>query len=407
MKKVLCTLLCLMMLAAALPASAEPIQLEFWTVFTGDDGATMQKLVDEFNASQSDIQVTHTPIVAADLYTKLHLGVQTGSEVPDVCIIHIERFAKLIDQGVLTSVDYLFENGLSKDNYPDWVLEKSNFDGEQYGVPWDFNAGITYVNTDILEKYDLGSYIEDGYITFDEIKEIGPKLLEDEIYAINFYGGLNGYLPRYEELNQTSLTDAEGNLAVVAEDWAAMLESLRSMSEMGIAVPMEEDARASFLGGDLLFYEAGTWTVPTLEAAGMNYTTLPMPCYAPETALQRCGTHTFAMPEDEDRTEEEDIAAATFIDWMGAHSMLWSAEAGQVALYKGVTESAEFAEMPQSFLANAVMSDHVHIYTYYYWDLLDTALSHMGRDPIYDTSLDLVEASEKMLQEINDAIAAQ
>ena len=91
MKKVLSLALALMMvLSLAAVAHAEPIEITYWSVFTGADGATMQAMVDAFNASQDEVHVTHTPMTADDLYQKIPLTVQTGTGIPSVCIVHIE-----------------------------------------------------------------------------------------------------------------------------------------------------------------------------------------------------------------------------------------------------------------------------------------------------------------------------
>lgn len=407
MKKFVSVFLTMVLLCLSFSALAAT-EIDFWTVFTGDDGATMQKLVDEFNASQSEIVVTHTPIAAEDMYTKLNLGAQTGSDVPDVAIGHVERVPKLVDLGILTDVDYLFENGLDKANYPEKVLASTNFDDAQYGIPWDYNAGILYINKDLVAKYGVESYLEDSYLTFDEINEIGEIVskAEDKCYIINMYGSHVGYLPPYEELGG-KLTDEEGNLAIDADIFAQVLQTQRDLTQKGYCPGLNEDNAALFYGGELMFLEYGTWGVPTVNASGINYYCIPMPCYTPETSLMRSGSHTIFQPEDEDRTEEDDKAVAAFIDWMGKNSLLWSTEAGQVALYKSVSESLDFSTLPQAFLSNEeYASKHIRIYTYYNWDLLGTALTQMGRDPLYDTSIDLVEAAKSLQKSVDDALAA-
>ncbi|MDD3409955.1 MAG: extracellular solute-binding protein, partial [Eubacteriales bacterium] len=299
-------------------------------------------------------------------------------------------------------------NGCSKENYPESVLAKTNFEGYQYGIPWDFNAGILYVNKDLVEQYGVGSYLEDGYLTFDEINEIGEIVSKAEkpVYIINTYGSLNGYLPRYEELGG-QLTDADGKLTIDPAIFAKMLETMRDMTQKGYCPGQNDDNAALFYGGEMMFYEGGTWAVPTVNTSGLNYYCLPMPCFSADTALMRAGSHTLVQPTDDNRTEEEDKAVATFVNWMGEHSLLWSTEAGQVALYKGVRESADFAALPQSFLGNEdFFGTHVHVYNYYHWDLLDSALSQMGRDPLYDTSIDLTQAAQGVQKTVDDAIAA-
>jgi ABC-type glycerol-3-phosphate transport system substrate-binding protein len=80
MKKYLALVLCLSMqlTPARFPPLCRARPIDYWSVFTGADGATMQGMVDEFNASQDEVYVNHTPMTADDLYQKIPLAVQTG-----------------------------------------------------------------------------------------------------------------------------------------------------------------------------------------------------------------------------------------------------------------------------------------------------------------------------------------
>lgn len=412
MKKVLALFLALsMMLGMVSFASAEEVTIEFWTVFTGDDGATLQAMINQFNEEYAGTyHVNHTAIAAADLYTKLPLAVQTGESIPDLMIGHVERLPKLVGDGVLTDVEFLLANGVDAANYPANVLERTNIEGYQYGIPWDFNAGVCYVNLDLLAKYGMESVLDDKYVTFDEVKAVGEAIKNageaGSVYAVNYYGSLNGYLPRYEELGGV-LVNEEGALTIDPVIWGQMIAGMRELYTLGYSIPQEDDANAAFIGGKLVFYEAGTWTNATLQQMeGLNYTAVAMPCYSPETALCRSGSHTWMQPDNEERSEETDKAVAFFVDWMGAHSLTWATEAGQVPLYKAVTEMPEFQALPQTFLAEAFMSDHIHVYTYYYWALLDSAIGHAGKTAIYDSTIDVNTVGAGIQSEVDDAIAA-
>ena len=75
---------------------------------------------------------------------------------------------------------------------------------------------------------------------------------------------------------------------------------IRDRYTLGYMVNREDDASAMFLGGNLVFYEAGTWTNATLmQVEGLNYDCIMMPVFSPETALCRAGTHTWMQPENE------------------------------------------------------------------------------------------------------------
>ena len=216
----------------------------------------------------------------------------------------------------------------------------------------------------------------------------------------------NSYVARYEELGQVELIQ-DGNLVIDPEVWGGVVSTFREMYTLGYMVNREDDASAMFLGGNLAFYEAGTWTNATLmQVEGLNYDCIMMPVFSPETALCRAGTHTWMQPENEDRTEETDLAVATFVNWMGAHSLPWATEAGQVPLYKAVTETEEFKACKQTFLADAGISENIKIFQYYYWSTFTSAVDHAGADAIYDESIDVNSVGAAIQQEVDDAIAA-
>lgn len=409
MKKLLTVLLCLTMLLSTVPAMGEDaLTLDLWTIFTGDDGATLQKLVDEFNASHEGITVNHSPMAAADLYTKLPLAVQTAANIPDLCIIHVERLPRLIDEGYLTSGEFLFENGVRRENYRDWVLDLTNFGGVQYGIPWDFFSGVVYVNPGLVEKYGLASFVEDGYLTFDEVLEVGAivEATGDAVKTINYYGGAFGFLGRYAELGGDFVGE-DGGFDLDTDAFVRMFEKMREINERGYAIGQNDDAKTMFIGNELIFWEVGTHTTPALVSAGVDFYQIPLTCFAPETAVLRFGSHTFAMPEDEERTLEEEAAIAQFIDWMGANSMPWSTEAGQLAQYQGILESEAFKALPQAWLIGDEATAHAQIFNIYYWDLLETAIGQMGKDPIYNPDINLEDYAQTFRQGILDAIAQQ
>ena len=135
--KFLVAAMALPMAMTAMTASAAPVEIDYWSVFTGGDGATMQSMVDTFNESQDEVHVNHTPMTADDLYQKIPLAVQTGTEVPDVAVVHIERIPNFVENEMLWSYDeeILAEAGISAGDYIESAYNASNIDDEQYGIP--------------------------------------------------------------------------------------------------------------------------------------------------------------------------------------------------------------------------------------------------------------------------------
>ena len=410
MKKLISLFLALVLVLSLGASALAEEKVTLWTVFTGDDGATLQALIDQFNEEYAGkIFVEHSPL--SDPYTNLYLAVNTGTDIPDIMIGHCERIPKMVDDGVLTDISYLTEGDVDLANYPAHVLAFTNYDGDQYGIPWDFNAPVLYVNLDLIAKYGLESILEDGYVTFDEIKAAGEAVAKagdtETVKVLSYYGAnFNEFVARYEEYTQEDLFP-DGVLTIDPVKWGGMLKVFREIYEMGAGLAKEENATSHFLGGDLIFFENGTWTNATLmQVEGLNYTAVMMPVFSAETALCRCGSHTWMQPENENRTEETDMAVATFVNWMGAHSLDWATKAGQVPLYKSVTEMDEFKACVQTFLADAGLAKNIKIYRYFNWGTFTGACAHAGNDFIFDSTIDLNSIGAAIQAEVDDAIAA-
>ena len=73
--------------------------ITFWTPLTGEDGAYMDQLVEDYNATNPDIKVKH--VITADMYTKLSTVLNTGKDIPDLAIIHADRVPGYVKQGML------------------------------------------------------------------------------------------------------------------------------------------------------------------------------------------------------------------------------------------------------------------------------------------------------------------
>jgi hypothetical protein len=140
--------------------------------------------------------------------------------------------------------------------------------------------------------------------------------------------------------------------------------------------------------------------------AGVNFEMYPAVCFDPATCKEWMSSHNFVQFADEERTEEEDLAVAKFVNFMGENSLVWAKNAGQVPAHVSLNEVAEFASMPQAFLADPAREDELAIYYYLHWGLFDTAFSRIGWDFV-DGTIEIDAAIDQVLQEVADAIAAQ
>ena len=409
MKKTLALVLSLAMLLAASTAMAV-VEIDYWSVFTGGDGATMQGMVDAFNASQDEVHVNHTPMTADDLYQKIPMTVQTGSGVPDVAVVHIERIPNFVTNEMLYAYDMDLINdaaGIVAENYNQAAWAASDIDGEHYGIPLDVHSYVTYINKDLFDKYDLNEFVADGYITFDEIRQIGDKAraagYEGEIFNL---GWMRAQMLGYYAQEGDGLLSQDGvHPSINNDSMKKAMETMKSLSEDGYTTVKNTDYSSKFYGGELLVWTEGIWMKAAVVDAGINFEMFPGVCYAPETCKSWTSSHNFVQFADEERTEEEDRAVAKFVNWMGENSLTWAKDAGQCPSHLSINNVAEFKDMPQSFLADPARVNELNIYSYEYWGLFDTAFSRVGWD--FVDAMSIEDALVQIEQEINDAISAQ
>lgn len=409
MKKTLALVLSLAMLLAASTAMAT-VEIDYWSVFTGGDGATMQGMVDAFNASQDEVHVNHTPMTADDLYQKIPMTVQTGSGVPDVAVVHIERIPNFVTNEMLYAYDMDLINdaaGIVAENYNQAAWAASDIDGEHYGIPLDVHSYVTYINKDLFDKYDLNEFVADGYITFDEIRQLGDKAraagYEGEIFNL---GWMRAQMLGYYAQEGDGLLSQDGvHPSINNDSMKKAMETMKSLSEDGYTTVKNTDYSSKFYGGELLVWTEGIWMKAAVVDAGINFEMFPGVCYAPETCKSWTSSHNFVQFADEERTEEEDRAVAKFVNWMGENSLTWAKDAGQCPSHLSINNVAEFKDMPQSFLADPARVDELNIYSYEYWGLFDTAFSRVGWD--FVDAMSIEDALVQIEQEINDAISAQ
>ena len=410
MKKTLALVLSLVMLLAASSAMAA-VEIDYWSVFTGGDGAVMQGMVDSFNASQDEVHVNHTPMTADDLYQKIPLTVQTGTSVPDVAIVHIERIPNFVDKEMLYAYDMelIAQAGIVPENYNQAAWERTDIDGEHYGIPLDVHGYITYINKDLFDKYDLNEFVADGYITFDEIRALGDKArangFEGQIFDLGWMRAqMLGYYAQLSEGHK--LTDDGVAISLDKEAMKTAMETMKSLYEDGYTTKKTDDYSSMFYGGELLVWSEGIWMKAAVVDAGINFEMYPAVCYSPETCKEWMSSHNFVQFADENRTEEEDLAVAKFINYMGENSLTWAKDAGQVPAHVSLNEVAEYSSMPQAFLSDPERVDELAIYYYLHWGLFDTAFSRVGWDFV-DGTISIDDAIAQIEQEVTDAIAAQ
>ena len=104
-------LVCVLLLGSV--GMAQPVQLQYWTPFTGPDGAYMERMVQQFNeehAGEIEVELFILP-GGADYITKLALAIRTGAP-PGVVILSPNDYFRFLDNLTSWTASDLADYGL-------------------------------------------------------------------------------------------------------------------------------------------------------------------------------------------------------------------------------------------------------------------------------------------------------
>lgn len=257
------------------------VTLNFWNGFTGPDGPALQKVVDAFNASQSQITVKTNIMPWDTLYQKV-LTAAAGNNGPDIVAMSASRMPQYIDQGLFQSTDDYYKNAA----FDSKALAKSGvtaseYKGKNYGVPIDFATMLMYYNKDLFTKAGLDP--NKPPTTWDEFAAMAPKLTVDsnndgkpEQYAIALAD--HETVPMYEPF----LWNAGGGI-VSADGKKSELDSAGSLKALNYWVDLVKNKKVSPIGlagadADKLFTTGkaaieivGPWATTGFKTAGINF----------------------------------------------------------------------------------------------------------------------------------------
>ena len=383
---------------------AAPTEINFWSVFTGEDGVNMDQLVAEFNEANPEIKVTHIKMDATDLYTKLPLAVAASEGVPDLSIVHAERIAQLAKDGFIMPIDAIMADGhFTADQYLSAGWKMGEVDGVRYSLPLDVHSYVCYVNLDLLAKYDLDTpVLEDSILTWDEVKAVSKKATADGVTGIGLGWWRPYILSMYYELGGTLSKD--GVTASLNNDtFIKLLDDLAEMYNAGLtSVDGEDPFGDLFVTGAEVFCPDGIWSNNGLKGVSFNYAMTIFPQYDTKNIKFWASSHQFVPPVKE-TTPENQEAVATFLAYVRDNSLLW-AQAGQTVASLKLFDDPQYQNMKQSFLSaygdSMVVSDFIN-----YGIVVDT-MDTLTWESVYGrmTSQEYVTALE---QKVNEKIASQ
>ena len=329
------------------------VQLQYWNPFTGPDGPFMGEMVDAFNASHPDIQVTMTS--QGEYYTQLATAAAADT-LPDVAIVHADQVATQAFRNVLRPIDDLVtEMGLSGDDYPAPVWAAGEVAGHRYSIPLDIHPMTAFYNADLLKAAGIDAAPK----TAEEFEAMAAAITSGDNKGFDITGGFPVQQIFQQMLHQfggsefnADGTEATWNSAAGVQALQWMKDVQAKYSEPNLEVDAELNA---FKTGAVGMVWNGIWQTSNVTGSGVEFDgrATAVPQIGPNMAVW-AGSHQFTMPTHGTIDPCKDSAAAVFIKYMVENSVTW-AKAGQIPASISVRASAEFLAIePQASIAPSV-----------------------------------------------------
>ncbi len=372
MKKVLLTILMLVLCTSITVLAQEDVTIEFWHAMGGHNLEIVNTLVERFNETHEGIivQAQNTGSYN-DTLTKTQAAVKTGT-APNIVQIYEIGTRVMLDSGIIIPIEKLGREIVNDSSF-DWgkfLTPVSNYytvDGRLNSMPFNSSTPILYYNKNAFKEAGLDPNRPPQ--SFEELKEYARKLtIKDADGNVERYGftlGIVGWFIEQIVANQDAVLVNNENgrtgratKALVNEKAAVRFVKLwKEMVDEGIMLNPGrgwDGAKQAFLSNRAAMMIESTAQVKNFSnnAANSGYELgtgfLPRPSSGERGGVIIGGASLWALS---DHPEEEMKATWEFLSWLSEveQQVYWFENTGYFPVTKGAVER----EMNSQFFTNS------------------------------------------------------
>jgi len=288
--------------------TTEELQMLWWS--DGTEGQVMQELLDMYEEEEGvTIELIEIPY---DNYEARLATMIAGDEAPALARVtegHLNNFKTHISS---------LEDVYDSTGFTNLFF---NEDGDVISLPMDITANGLFVNTDLLDKYEVDyPSLGDDIWTWDEFETEMDKLRDQE--DVNFPGifdpQAHRFFPMVYQHGVTIWDEPYETSNLESDEAVAALTRLVGFYQDGLiddAVFAGSASASLFRQGNYGFHMSGNWNVSGYQDLEFNWTVVPMPMG--ENRATILGGKSMAAFKESGMEEE----ALDFIAWLseGAH----------------------------------------------------------------------------------------
>ncbi len=334
--------------SAAALNTAGRTRVLFWSAWGGKNAEGVQKLVDDFNASQSDIVVENQFQGSYEETAQKLTAALAARQTPDIATMSEVTWNRFyLNQTIQPLDEYFTKANFDPTDYVEPLIKEGTRQGKIWWVPFARSTPIFYYNRDVFQKAGLP---DRGPETWDELREWGPKLMEAggadmKVFAYttaknynawHFHGNVWQWGGAYSDPELNALLD-EAN-AVEAGEW---LRRFVHDDKMGY---MADDQSTDFINGVCATTSQSTGSLGGIATSAKFQVGT---AFLPQQKQFGCPTGGAGLAIMANAQEEQKQAAVEFLKFlaMPENVVFWSKHSG----YMPATNSARESQDMQAY----------------------------------------------------------
>lgn len=265
-------------------ASAEPTTLDVYTWWDVTKFAHLQQMQADFEAANPDIKINFITIptqYADTMVTKLASG-----EIPDVMMLAMDQVPRYANAGLIMPIGSLASQEYIDSLYP-VVKNALTVNGEMYAAARDVTPKVMYLNTAMFEA--AGIPLPADTWTLDDFTALAQQLTSgsgateqwgyywknftDQTFAL--IAAFGGNL--YSEDGKSSVLSTDENTMAALQYMYDLYNTHDVVPTPAEAAQFGDNEFAAFMANKVAMQIGGLSTAATFDAAGTQYTVLPIP----------------------------------------------------------------------------------------------------------------------------------
>ncbi|MFD0898710.1 ABC transporter substrate-binding protein [Loigolactobacillus binensis] len=337
--------LCLLTTATLLSAcvnhqksSANPrVTVTFWHGMTGANKTTLNKLIHDFNQSQTKYKVVgRSQGNFSNLQQKITAAAKSKT-LPTIAQTTYTNVPDYVAGGFVTSFDpYLSQSTLS-DIYPAF-LQANKYHGKYYTLPFSKSARVLFYNQDLLKQEGLSLPQ-----TWGDIQKMGPALKAKGLTTMVFDQSYDAELDGLVAQSGGHLYPLNGKVTLDHKQTVAATHVIWDMLQNKTATTAGNDGYGStkFFAGKTLFYSGSSAGISVMQAStpkGMHWATAPLPSYHGKQATA-ISCNDIALFKSASTAQRKGGAAFVKFLMRKKQTIYWAEKTGYVPLVKSAQKN--------------------------------------------------------------------